>query len=169
LIGAASLEKILEVDLTTGELAERPIPLETSERFLGGLGLNTWLLYLHTGPGTDPFGPENVVLISPGLLTGTEASAADIMETGERVFNLMRMYNVREGLRRTDDHWPDSFYTEPSPAGAETGPPFDKETFNEKLTRYYWLRGWNLDTGIPTKETLERLGIGETASDIPPL
>ena len=78
--GAASPGKILEVDLTTGELAERPIPQETWERFLGGLGLNAWLLYRNTGPATDPLGPENVVLISPGLLTGTEAPTSPRVE-----------------------------------------------------------------------------------------
>jgi len=80
LTGVASPGKILEADLTTGELAERPIPQETWERFLGGLGLNAWLLYRNTGPATDPLGPENVVLISPGLLTGTEAPTSPRVE-----------------------------------------------------------------------------------------
>ena len=79
LTGAAP-PKILEVDLATGELAERPIPQETTERFLGGLGLNAWLLYRNTGPETDPLGPENVVLISPGLLTGTDAPTSPRVE-----------------------------------------------------------------------------------------
>ncbi len=100
--------------------------------------------------------------------TGVEASAADIMETGERIFNLMRMYIVREGVRRLDDHWPDSFYEEPSPAGAEKGPAFDRATFEEHLTRYYRLRGWD-ERGIPTGETLRRLGLDEIADDIPSL
>jgi aldehyde:ferredoxin oxidoreductase len=98
---------------------------------------------------------------------GVEASAADVMETGERIFNLMRMYIVREGVRRADDHWPDSFYEEPSPAGAEKGPAFDREAFDETLNRYYRLRGWDPETGMPTSETLRRLKLDEIASDIP--
>jgi len=77
---AASPRKLLEVDLTIGELAEKPIPQETEERFLGGLGLNAWLLYRHTDPDTAPLGPDNVVLISPGLLTGTEAPTSPRVE-----------------------------------------------------------------------------------------
>ncbi len=98
--------------------------------------------------------------------TGVEASAADIMETGERIFNLMRMYIVREGVRRENDHWPDSFYEEPSPAGSEKGPAFDRATFEEHLSRYYRLRGWD-ERGIPTEVTLRRLGLEEIANDIP--
>jgi len=98
--------------------------------------------------------------------TGVKASAADIMETGERVFNLMRMYIVREGVRRADDHWPPSFYDEPSPSVAEKGSPLDREAFDGYLTRYYRLRGWD-ELGIPTEETLRRLRLDEITGDPP--
>lgn len=127
---------------------------------------NSLGLCMFSSSVADALGPSYQAKLYSAA-AGVEASAADIMETGERVFNLMRMYIVREGLRRADDHWPESFYTEPSPAGAETGPPFDKETFDETLTRYYRLRGWDPETGVPTEETLKRLGLDEIASDIP--
>ncbi|HUV54981.1 MAG TPA: aldehyde ferredoxin oxidoreductase N-terminal domain-containing protein [Candidatus Krumholzibacteriaceae bacterium] len=146
LTGAASPRKLLEVDLTTGELAERPIPPETSERFLGGLGLNAWLLYRHTGSGTDPLGPENVVLISPGLLTGTEAPTSPRVEvtTKSPLTGLI-------GTGNSGGHW---------------GPRL-KKAVDDNLTRYYRLRGWDPETGIPTKKTLKRLGLGEIADDVP--
>jgi len=129
---------------------------------------NSLGLCMFSSSVADALGP-NYQAVLYSTATGAEVSAADIMETGERVFNLMRMYIVREGLRRADDHWPDSFYEEPSIAGAETGPPFDREIFDETLTRYYLLRGWDPETGIPTEETLRRLGLGEIARDLPSL
>ncbi|MBI5500571.1 MAG: aldehyde ferredoxin oxidoreductase family protein [Deltaproteobacteria bacterium] len=67
--------KIGYVNLTTGEISVQPIPLEMRRRFLGGRGLDAYLLYNHVPAGADPLGPDNVLLISGGLLTATCASA----------------------------------------------------------------------------------------------
>jgi aldehyde:ferredoxin oxidoreductase len=67
--------KIAYVDLTSGEVEVRPIPVEVRRKFLGGRGLDAYLLYNHTEKGCDPVGPDNVLLISGGLLTATLASA----------------------------------------------------------------------------------------------
>jgi aldehyde:ferredoxin oxidoreductase len=127
---------------------------------------NSLGLCMFSSSVADALGPNYQAKLY-STATGAEASAADIMEIGERVFNLMRMYIVREGFRRADDHWPDSFYEEPSIAGAETGPHFNREIFDEMLTRYYLLRGWDPETGIPTEDTLRHLGLGEIANDLP--
>jgi aldehyde:ferredoxin oxidoreductase len=67
--------KIAYIDLTTGEIQVKPIPLEIRRKFIGGRGLDAYLLYNHTAEGVDPLGPDNVLLISGGLLTATCASA----------------------------------------------------------------------------------------------
>ncbi len=67
--------KIAYIDLSTGETETRPIPLDVRKKFLGGRGLDAYLLYNHTKKGCDPLGPENVLLISGGILTATCASA----------------------------------------------------------------------------------------------
>jgi aldehyde:ferredoxin oxidoreductase len=67
--------KIAFIDLTTGEIKVKPIPLEIRNKFIGGRGLDAYLLYNHTRQGVDPLGPDNVLLISGGLLTATCASA----------------------------------------------------------------------------------------------
>ena len=67
--------KIAYIDLTTGEIESRPIPLEVRRKFLGGRGLDAYLLYNHAPEGCDPLGPDNVLLISGGILTATCASA----------------------------------------------------------------------------------------------
>ena len=128
---------------------------------------NSLGLCMFSSSVADALGPSYQAALYSAA-TGVETTASDMMEAGERVFNLMRMYIVREGVRREDDHWPDSFYKEPSPAGGEKGPAFDRATFERHLTRYYRLRGWD-ERGIPTEETLRRLGLDDITGDTPSL
>ena len=67
--------KIAYVDLSTGKIEIKPIPLDVRKKFLGGRGLDVYLLYNHTKKGCDPLGPENTVMVSGGILTATLASA----------------------------------------------------------------------------------------------
>jgi aldehyde:ferredoxin oxidoreductase len=67
--------KIAYIDLTTGDIQTEPIPLEARKKFLGGRGLDAYLLYNHTQKGCDPLGPDNTLIISGGILTATCASA----------------------------------------------------------------------------------------------
>ena len=67
--------KIAYIDLTTGDIKTKPIPLEVRRKFLGGRGLDAYLLYNHAPKGCDPVGPENPLIISAGILTATCASA----------------------------------------------------------------------------------------------
>jgi aldehyde:ferredoxin oxidoreductase len=67
--------KIAYIDLTTGDIQIKPIPLEVRKMFLGGRGLDAYLLYNHTKKGCDPLGPDNTLIISGGILTATCASA----------------------------------------------------------------------------------------------
>ncbi len=67
--------KIAYIDLSTGDVETKPIPLEIRKKFLGGRGLDAYLLYNHCKKGCDPLGPDNPLLISGGILTATCASA----------------------------------------------------------------------------------------------
>lgn len=68
--------KIAYIDLTKEQIKVKPIPLEWRKKFLGGRGLDAYLLYKNTPKGCDPLGPENAAIISAGLLVGTMASAS---------------------------------------------------------------------------------------------
>lgn len=68
--------KIAYIDLTTGEIETKPITLAMRKKFLGGRGLDMYLMYNHIKPGVDPLGPDNVAFISAGILVGTPASAS---------------------------------------------------------------------------------------------
>ena len=67
--------KIAFIDLSTGEVEVKPIPLDVRKKYLGGRGLDDYLLYNHTQKGCDPLGPGNALIISGGILTATCASA----------------------------------------------------------------------------------------------
>ncbi|MBN1332498.1 MAG: aldehyde ferredoxin oxidoreductase, partial [Synergistales bacterium] len=77
------------------------------------------------------------------------------METGERIYNLKRLYNIKCGIGRKDDILPERFRKEPR---HDTGTGEFLPDLETQLEEYYQARGWNKD-GVPGKETLQRLGI----------
>ena len=87
------------------------------------------------------------------LITGSKFSSGHLQEIGARIFNLERMYNLREGLTAADDTLPDRILHEPTFANMESGHPL-----GELLPRYYKKRGWSAD-GVPKPRTLARLQV----------
>jgi aldehyde:ferredoxin oxidoreductase len=67
--------KIAYINLSSGDVRTGPIPLDIRRKFLGGRGLDAYLLLNHTEKGADPLGPDNTLIFSAGLLTATCASA----------------------------------------------------------------------------------------------
>ena len=93
-------------------------------------------------------------------VTGWPMSIAALDEIGERIVNLERMLNTREGVRRKDDVLPWRVMHEPIPDGPSAGMHCPPEELDRMLDEYYALRGWSAD-GIPTEETLRRLGLDQ--------
>ena len=90
--------------------------------------------------------------------TGFNFTVEDYLKTGERIWNLTRLFNVREGITRKDDTLPPRFMEEPLPEGATKGQVVTKEMLDEMLDEYYALRGWDKN-GVPTEEKLKELGL----------
>ncbi len=65
--------RILEVDLSTGELSDTKLDEALCRDFIGGYGIGARLLYKRIPAGADPLGPENMLGILTGPLTGTAA------------------------------------------------------------------------------------------------
>ncbi len=84
-----------------------------------------------------------------------------VRETGERVFNLQRMFSVMAGFDNTDDKLPERFYKEVLKAGPPAGIHMTAEAFEQAMQEYYAYRGWD-SRGRPTIERLRKLGIEET-------
>jgi aldehyde:ferredoxin oxidoreductase len=86
-------------------------------------------------------------------VTGWDFDADRFFKTGERMFNLKRLYNVRAGISRKDDMLPPRMAVHKRGGGTNFLPPI-----NSLLNEYYRLRGWD-EFGIPTPEKLKELGI----------
>ncbi|MEM2841116.1 MAG: aldehyde ferredoxin oxidoreductase C-terminal domain-containing protein, partial [Candidatus Bathyarchaeia archaeon] len=100
------------------------------------------------------------------VVTGMGLKLPEIVDIADRIWNLERAFNCREGHRREHDVQAIRFMTEPIPEGPSKGmysPPEELEMLKDK---YYELRGWDKKTGIPTKETLSRLGLTEAIREL---
>lgn len=86
-------------------------------------------------------------------VTGWDVSSHEIMTLGERRNQLMRVYNLREGLTAADDRLPDRFHDEPIKQGVWTGQTIDRAAFQSAIRTYYRMMGWD-DDGRPTIEAL---------------
>lgn len=84
-------------------------------------------------------------------------SSKDLELLGERVYNLTRMFNTREGLSRDDDRLPRRLLEVPLEEGAAKG---RVVKLGDMLPEYYSLRGWDAD-GVPTQERLQRLNLSQ--------
>jgi len=101
--------------------------------------------------GMDP--ARTVALVNGA--TSWDWTADDLVQAGERLFNLKRLINLRLGVTRADDTLPHRFLAEPRPSGTAAGVLPD---LGWMLPRYYELRGWDAE-GTPTRERLEELGL----------
>jgi aldehyde:ferredoxin oxidoreductase len=100
-------------------------------------------------------------------ITGNRMSWEDLYKIGDRIYNLIRAYWKREipQFGRTWDYLPDRWFEEPLSQGKMKGVKLDREKYDQMLSWYYELRGWDKN-GIPTKETLDDLGLKEVSKEI---
>ena len=91
--------------------------------------------------------------------TGWEFEVADFRKAGERIFNLARMFNIREGCSREDDTLPPRLLEEPMKTGPAKGLVVGLEPL---LDAYYKMRGWDLTSGKPTIAKLKELDFDDT-------
>jgi aldehyde:ferredoxin oxidoreductase len=99
-------------------------------------------------------------------VTGLIYTPDDILQVGERINNLARAFNTREGFSRADDTLPERLLTEPLKAGTSKGHFISKEELNRMLDEYYAARGWDVKTGAPTREKLIELGLDYVAEQL---
>lgn len=85
--------------------------------------------------------------------TGWDMSVEEFFNTGERIFNVKRIYNVKHGISRKDDTLPPRLLYHRKGGGTDRIPPL-----NLMLSDYYRQRGWD-EFGIPSPETVDRLDL----------
>jgi aldehyde:ferredoxin oxidoreductase len=96
-------------------------------------------------------------------ITGLTFSPEEIEKVGERVNNLAKAFNVREGFTRADDVFPERLMTEPLKKGASKGQMISRADLDKMLDEYYRERGWDVETGMPTRAKLTELRLGYVA------
>jgi len=105
--------------------------------------------------------------------TGLDITPRELLQAGERIFNLERLFNVREGFTRQDDRIPPIYLQNiDTPLPAREGERYLTDWFGRRITRedlesildaYYEERGWDIKTGISTKDKLTELSLEEQA------
>lgn len=118
-------------------------------------------------------------------ITGKELDEPGLNQMGERIFNLQRAVLLRQGWGgRKGDRLLDYLFKEPLKEGeiyfdheclvlrkddeviSKTGNVLDREDFETMKSEYYELRGWDVESGLPTRHKLEELGLEDVADDL---
>ncbi|MGE5620573.1 MAG: aldehyde ferredoxin oxidoreductase family protein [Sphingomonadaceae bacterium] len=99
--------------------------------------------------------------------TGWNTTLEELLLVGERAITMGRAFNVLEGFTRADDRLPKRFFSPPLKGSlAEKRQAIDPAKMEEMVRTYYYLMGWDPETGVPTRITLERLGLEWLADDL---
>ena len=140
----------MEADVERGRITA------DGEDFSAVLDSLIWCKFLRKA--FDDFWEESATSLS--LITGWDVSPDELKKAGERINNLKKQFNVREGWTREDDTLPERVLTEPLPDGAGAGVALLEEDLQMMVSAYYQARGWNPDGTIPSSKLLE-LEIGD--------
>ncbi len=140
-------------------------------------GLCDWAYCL---PMYDPEAPDKIGYMDAEVnmfnaVVGTDWSLDDMHKACARAWTIMRALNVRQGRTRADDESVIPYYTQTQENGVgaiadwpdEPGPRvLDPDKFKDLLGRIYELHGWDKETGWPTRDTLEELGLKDVADEL---
>ena len=96
---------------------------------------------------------------------GMKLTVEEFLAVGERIWNLTRLFNIREGLRRENEDLPDRAFEDPIPSGIAKGRKLEKSQLEYMLREYYINRGWD-ESGIPRKEKIKQLKLDSLVSGV---
>ena len=108
----------------------------------------------------------NATLISKAVsaVTGWNFTPEEAKNVGLRTVNLMKVFNIRSGIKKEHDY-PSTRYGSTPVDGPSEGIAIMPHWL-EMLDNYYHLMGWDINTGKPLPDTLKRLGLGDIIADI---
>lgn len=115
-----------------------------------------------------PFALMSIEILADFYLaaTGLAITAADLLLAGERVWNIQKAFNIREGASRQDDRVPERVTREAVEVRAGKFPPVLVADVNVLIEGYYEARSWEKETGKPTAAKLKALGLEAIARDL---
>ncbi len=119
----------------------------------------------HRTPVTQHFDLEILTELY-NATTGLDITPSQLRKAGERVWNLQRAFNQREGAYSVHDKPPKRVQNEKLIIGDKEYPPLTEHRVYDLLKQYYEERGWNTENGKLTKEKLKELDLREINSDL---
>jgi aldehyde:ferredoxin oxidoreductase len=137
-------------DFTTTEIAGKAKVVKVTQDFIAAIDSTGLCSFTNFSGVTDELYAAQIDAACGGGWT-----VARMRETGERIWNLERQFNLAAGLSAKDDTLPKRLLEEPAPSGVGKGL---VARIPQMLPEYYELRGWT-PQGVPTGETLARLGL----------
>ncbi len=140
-------EKVFDLESDTVDIAEMSRWAEDLINLFNSLGVCI------RPPVLESTGPS-ILAEAYEAHTGMDITPGELMEAAERAWNLMKLFNIREGEDIADFKFPRRFYDE-----AVGEKKLDENQIAEVLKKYFAARGWDPATGRPTAETLQRLEI----------
>ena len=165
---ALSYAGVVHSDITG--LTEKPDPMEEK-------GISTWFKpFKEAVPGIFNTMGGCVILWWPGgvtatdvvegykHLTGRDVSVEEGLKVGERIINLARAFNAREGIGRKDDTMPERIVSEPMKGGPNDGKKV--ENLDAMIDEFYTACGWDLETGWPSQAKLQELGLTDAVEQL---
>lgn len=130
--------------------------------------INSLGLCMFVGTWIDPNSmgiPELAEIYSAA--TGWETTEEEAIRIADRILNLEKAFNIiHAGLGRADDLPPERCLKEPIKSGRFAGFRLSEEKWNRMLSHYYEIHGWDRETGLPTRESLEALDLEDVADDL---
>lgn len=138
----------LEADALRGQITA------DGEDFSAILDSLIWCKFLRKA--FDDFWDESAGSLN--LITGWDVTSDELKKAGERINNLKKLFNIREGWTRSDDTLPPRLLSEPLPDGVAAGVGLSDQDLDMMISAYYQSRGWNADGSI-TSEKLDELSL----------
>ncbi|MFC1920160.1 aldehyde ferredoxin oxidoreductase family protein [Chloroflexota bacterium] len=111
----------------------------------------------------DNFYEEAAYLYSQ--VTGLDMSASELMDAGERINNLKKAFNIREGWKKEDDWLPPRVFSDPITSGEGKGTVITKEELSLMINSYYKSREWT-NKGLITEKKLRSLELEDSAAPV---
>lgn len=111
------------------------------------------------GPAWQLYGPEEMLNLVQSVTGWSDVTFDELQQVGERRLNMMRAFNAREGIDRRADVLPEKLF-KPLKGGVSDGWRLDRDEVQAAMDRYFEFCGWDIETGIPTREKLQELDLG---------
>jgi aldehyde:ferredoxin oxidoreductase len=163
--------KLLDIDLTNGRTNIKPLDMNMAEKYIGGCGIAESVYWALGTCVTWSSGVPQIYSLRTlaelyTMVTGIEVTAEELKRKGERIWNLGKLLNTREGINRNDDKVPGQWATIPVNLSSSEGylkdyfgQPVSQDDFESMLDDYYKEHGWDISTGVPARSKLAELGL----------